>query len=219
MNYKKIHDNIIYSALNQFKIRKLQKKNKKGYFELHHIVPRCLGGSDDIENLVYLTPEEHFVVHQLLVKLNPNNRSLIYAVKRMTDGSTCNAGNNKMYGWLRRKHANAVSEQMTGRELSDYQRQRISESNSTREISDSTKIKISESLKSHFRKNGISDELRQKRSQNQKGRKYDKSFGEAISARQKGKPQLSPVVTCPHCNKSGHKSGMVRWHFENCKVI
>lgn len=25
------------------------------------------------------------------------------------------------------------------------------------------------------------------------------------------------IVTCPHCNKSGSKPAMVRWHFDNCK--
>lgn len=27
-----------------------------------------------------------------------------------------------------------------------------------------------------------------------------------------------PLVTCPHCNKSGAASIMKRWHFDNCKV-
>lgn len=25
------------------------------------------------------------------------------------------------------------------------------------------------------------------------------------------------IVTCPHCNKSGSKPGLIRWHFDNCK--
>jgi hypothetical protein len=25
------------------------------------------------------------------------------------------------------------------------------------------------------------------------------------------------IVTCPHCNKSGGRSGMIRWHYDNCK--
>ena len=27
------------------------------------------------------------------------------------------------------------------------------------------------------------------------------------------------VVTCPHCNKTGVKSNMVRYHFDNCKIF
>ncbi len=30
---------------------------------------------------------------------------------------------------------------------------------------------------------------------------------------------IEPVLTCPHCNKSGRKSTMTRYHFHNCKFI
>jgi hypothetical protein len=40
---------------------------------------------------------------------------------------------------------------------------------------------------------------------------------QAIRASQKGKPCNNPIVTCPHCDKSGHSGAMMRWHFENCK--
>jgi group I intron endonuclease len=38
-----------------------------------------------------------------------------------------------------------------------------------------------------------------------------------MSESRKGKP-ISPTypVTCPHCNKTGDKRNMVRWHFDNC---
>ena len=36
--------------------------------EVHHIIPRSLGGSDDSNNLVKLTLKEHWVCHKLLVK-------------------------------------------------------------------------------------------------------------------------------------------------------
>lgn len=39
------------------------------YTETHHILPRSLGGSDDIDNVVELTAREHFVCHWLLVKM------------------------------------------------------------------------------------------------------------------------------------------------------
>jgi len=31
------------------------------------------------------------------------------------------------------------------------------------------------------------------------------------------KEKRTNTVTCPHCNKSGDASGMIRWHFERCK--
>lgn len=49
------------------------------YHERHHIVPKCVGGTDDEENLIDLFGREHFVAHKLLAKENPDNKSLTYA--------------------------------------------------------------------------------------------------------------------------------------------
>lgn len=54
------------------------------YSERHHVIPRCLGGSDDEDNLIYLTYREHFIAHKLLMEENPNNRDLILAVHLMS---------------------------------------------------------------------------------------------------------------------------------------
>lgn len=48
------------------------------YHERHHIVPKCMNGSDDKENLIDLFAREHFEAHRLLAKENPGNDSLIY---------------------------------------------------------------------------------------------------------------------------------------------
>lgn len=39
------------------------------YTEKHHIVPRAQGGTDSAENLIRLTPEDHFFAHLLLAKI------------------------------------------------------------------------------------------------------------------------------------------------------
>lgn len=38
-------------------------------FERHHIKPRSLGGTNDKENIAFITPREHFVCHWLLIKM------------------------------------------------------------------------------------------------------------------------------------------------------
>ena len=43
-------------------------KSEEEYFERHHIIPRSLGGNNSNENLVLLTPKEHFIAHLLLPK-------------------------------------------------------------------------------------------------------------------------------------------------------
>ena len=40
-----------------------QARISDGYTENHHIIPKCLGGSNLEENLVNLTAREHFVCH------------------------------------------------------------------------------------------------------------------------------------------------------------
>ena len=52
------------------------KKNFSDYFEMHHIIPRCLGGNDEEENIVALTAREHFLAHYLLMKIYPDNYKL-----------------------------------------------------------------------------------------------------------------------------------------------
>lgn len=61
MNYQKIYNNIV-------NYRK-QNPCDYDYTEKHHIVPRCLGGSDNSENLVILSAREHFICHLLLERI------------------------------------------------------------------------------------------------------------------------------------------------------
>lgn len=49
------------------------------YSERHHILPRCIGGTDGEDNLIYLTYREHFIAHKILAEENPENRRLGYA--------------------------------------------------------------------------------------------------------------------------------------------
>ena len=51
------------------------------YTEIHHIIPKSLGGSNDPDNLVRLTAREHFICHMLLTKMVEGNakQKMIYA--------------------------------------------------------------------------------------------------------------------------------------------
>ena len=44
------------------------RESLEGYSECHHIVPKALGGTNDENNLVFLTFREHFLAHWLLTK-------------------------------------------------------------------------------------------------------------------------------------------------------
>ena len=49
------------------------------YHERHHIIPRCMNGTSDSDNLIDLYAREHFIAHKLLVEENPSEDSLKYA--------------------------------------------------------------------------------------------------------------------------------------------
>lgn len=103
MNYE-----LIYSSL----ITRAQGRALSCYTESHHIIPKCMGGNDDSNNLVDLTPEEHYLAHQLLVKIHPNHPGLTFAAMTMTQGSH---RSNKLYGWLKRKHSKNITATQTGK--------------------------------------------------------------------------------------------------------
>jgi hypothetical protein len=103
MNYHKIYDQIIARG---------KERALEGYKERHHITPRCMGGSDEVINLVDLTPEEHYLCHQLLVKMYPNNHNLIFAVVMMSGHKRGNT-TNKLYGWCKRRSMQPRSERTT----------------------------------------------------------------------------------------------------------
>ena len=114
MNYLKIYDNLITRA----KCRDLIESE---YYELHHIVPRCLGGSDDVSNLVKLTAREHFIAHLCLVKIHPYSHKLVKAAVMMTvSGHGHNRSGNRVYEWLRKKHSIAMSMAQSGKSNSQF---------------------------------------------------------------------------------------------------
>ncbi len=67
MNYLQIYSDIIENI--KLENRKKLKRDNENYvyYERHHILPKCLGGENDKENLVLLTGKEHFICHKLLV--------------------------------------------------------------------------------------------------------------------------------------------------------
>lgn len=61
-----------------------QYSNEDAYMERHHIIPKCLGGTDDVDNLINLSLEEHYEAHKLLALENPEVNGLTYAWHMMS---------------------------------------------------------------------------------------------------------------------------------------
>ena len=111
MDYFKHYETLVERARN---------RNLEQYTENHHIWPKCIGGPDEKWNIVELTPEEHFLAHQLLIKIFPEEKGLIWAAHQMTCHSkTDKRNNNKLYGWLRRKNRQ-LAKQRIGKNSSSF---------------------------------------------------------------------------------------------------
>lgn len=75
MNYQWHYDQLMIT-------RSLREKLSGIYYEKHHKIPRSMGGDNSSENIVSLTPREHFLAHWLLWRIY-KNRSMAFAFHAM----------------------------------------------------------------------------------------------------------------------------------------
>ena len=149
MNYLK-H----YNAL----IERAKTRILEGYVEKHHIIPKCMGGTDVSENIVILTPEEHYVAHQLLIKIYPNEPKLIYAAVVMSGPKKYKNINNKLFGWLKRKNKvlrkdrKKETKPRKKRILTEEHKKKIGQAGLGRVKSDETKKLMSENIRLSLQK-------------------------------------------------------------------
>ena len=129
-----------------------------------------MGGTDDKNNIVSLTAEEHYLVHQLLVKIYPSNRKLIHAVGLMSvSGKNLERSENKQYGWIKRK----LIEAKTGVKRSDETKEKMRQSRKNVIYTD------------EWRENNRKGQLG--RASPNKGKKFTDEHKEKISNSHKGK--------------------------------
>lgn len=208
MNYQKIYNDLISRAQ--------ARESLSEYKETHHIIPRCMGGSDDKENLVELTGREHFIAHWLLCKIydTPGLKKAF--------GLMCLTGKNRSY---------KISSQ-----LYELGRRRLSEAAIGREVSIETREKISRALKGRkFTKEHLA---RMRKPKTEEAKKniaaakvgvlnpmygtisptrdvpHTKETRDLISLRTKQGADYPP---CPHCGKKVNKGNALRWHYDKCK--
>lgn len=74
MNYEKIYNQLIKRSREENR-----QKTKNNYYEEHHIIPKCIGGTNEKSNLVLFTAREHFVAHWILTRIYPNEPGIIFA--------------------------------------------------------------------------------------------------------------------------------------------
>ena len=148
-----------------------------GYKERHHIIPRCVGGTDEHTNLTYLTAREHYFAHLLLAKhyggshwravkfmgeLKGRKTSKMYESARLIWIRSISGENNHNYGKgylqageLNHMYGKTTSDLqkestrmlMTGRTVSEETRKKMSASQTGKKATEETRRKMSEQRK------------------------------------------------------------------------
>ena len=146
------------------------------YTEKHHIVPRCMGGSDDKDNLVALTAREHYVAHLLLTKCSSAEYrgKLLHAYVMMSEAKDKNQErfykvNSRLFE-SRKVESNKIKSQF--------------------KHSDEAKVAISDKLKG-IKKNPFTDEHKENIS---KGHKGQKAWNKGLKGAQKPSEKQKQVV-------------------------
>jgi len=93
MDYERIYTQLINRA---------RTRTLLGYKEKHHIIPRCIGGTDNASNLVELTAREHFIAHKLLCEIYPTIKGIQLAFWAMVNWNS--SKNQREYKVLSREY-------------------------------------------------------------------------------------------------------------------
>lgn len=232
MDYNKIYTHLINRALDECRI-----KCDNIYYEKHHIIPRCLNGSNDKTNLVLLTAREHFIAHKLLCKIYPDNDKLQYALWAMINLN--NSNQSRLYKITSREYQSARTSyiQLAKKPKSAEHRLKLKQSWTDERRQAESCRKLGKKINY---KNGVSP---------LKGTKKPKelilrgelhyNFGKNLSSETKTKIKNTltgylhsdvtkqkmkdsannkPYIECPHCSMKSKSGGnMNRYHFNNCK--
>jgi hypothetical protein len=169
--YKLWHDKIIARAKN---------RTLEGYKEVHHIIPRSCGGSNDKDNLVALTAREHYIIHLLLIKFI-EKKYYFKMVKALHVISSMKTKyvirnfkiNNRLFEKYRKEHSEFMK--LNSPSMSEETRKKISIANKGRKmpksffdkmknrvISKETRNKLSKKLIGNKRRLGVSIPLEQR---------------------------------------------------------
>lgn len=227
MNYFKIYENLIEDA----------KKNPKpdSYKELHHIVPKCMGGENSKYNLVLLTARQHYLAHWLLYKMY-NTTELVhawYSMSRIGNGQNERSINSHLFEYCKKRRNKILSERYSGegnnffgKKHSDETKKKLSEIHSGKIYK--TQEQINDWVKTVAKK-PKSDEHKSKISR--KGlimlqNLYTKEIvrvsknDELCNNPDWVNPRkLNPEqkYKCEYCDVVTTASNLKRWHNQNCK--
>jgi hypothetical protein len=182
-----------------------------GYVEKHHIVPKSIIPNN---NLVSLTPRQHYVAHLLLIKcVNPKYRKkMLYAITAMKMRTAKGIKfNSHIFEKLKIEANIARSNSLKGRTHSEEARAKIKAKRALQITTEETRAKMSIAHKG--RKQPL--EAIEKTRAAHLGSKRSEETKQRLRESRKNYPRL----TCEHCGKITVTVNYNRWHGSNCKSI
>ena len=179
MNYQKVYNSLIDKA---------QKRTIcNEYQEIHHILPKSMGGSNKADNLVSLTAREHFIAHVLLAHIHDNNQmsSALIIMKGRKNGYF----NSRLYEIGRKKKSKSMigNQYAKGLIVPVHTKLAVIESNKSRVRTVAMKEKCTFSGKNH------SDEHKEYMSQLMKNRSFSDATRQKMKDAQQKRFALNPV--------------------------
>lgn len=186
-----------------------------GYNEKHHIIPKCLGGSNDKENLVVMPVRYHIVAHMVLTRVYPEIAGLRYSLLLITtEGDKNNQKKRTEFGLrmfssrlisIEREEAYAKIKEI-GR--SEEHKRKLSLAAQKRVLSEEHKRKISEGGRGLKR----SEETRRRISEGQRGKVVSEETREKVRAghiNKYGRATVGPDGTIyPTMNTAARAAGI-----------
>lgn len=148
MNYHKIYNSLISKYRGELP---LSFRHTKSGYEIHHIYPKSMGGSNEPDNLIYLTPKQHYTAHHLLSKMYGGTMHNAFWIMScsgtvpITSRQYQTAKENKIKHQIGKKHSPETIEKLKksrrGRTYSEESRKKMSESQKGKTRSEETKEK------------------------------------------------------------------------------
>jgi hypothetical protein len=227
MNYSKIYENLILDA-------KLNPKFES-YKELHHIVPKCLGGDDSIHNLIHLTARQHYLAHWLLYKTH-RTASLVHAwhsMSRIGKGQEERNVNSHLFEYCKKERSRMLSKQYSGKgnhffgkHHTEETKRRLSEKHSGKVYKTQEQIRdwvdnVAKRKKTddHKRKIGRKGFTMLQHTETKEFVRVSLSDPRCGDVNWVNPRKLKPEAKykCVYCDVVTTASNLKRWHNENCK--